>query len=340
MTNGAMTTDHGKATGIRDLLYKSKDRIAQALPKHCTPERMLAVAMTAIQRTPKLLDCSPQSVIGAIVQASQLGLEVDQVLGHAYLVPFFNSKTKQLECQLIPGYKGLVDMARRSGKLAKVTARIVFENDTYEFHYGLDEKLIHRPSQTDEPGPMIAAYAVATMTDGTQQFEWMWKRQIDKIRDGSPASKSGPWVTDYDEMAKKTALRRLCKLLPASTEIQKAVALDELEAAGISQGMSSVVDFEPTDTPTTLDALAEDIDGHPEPTTPPTTDTPLSEDEDILITEYRDAIEECKTIGEVDQLGNTTMERSDLSDAAKQRVVALCNDRKASIKGKRGTRSN
>lgn len=232
-----------KITSVRTLLDKSKEQIAMALPRHMTAERVLRVAMTAIQRTPQLLDCTQRSLIGSIVQASQLGLETDGVLGHAYLVPFNNRKTGQTECQLIPGYKGLIDLSRRSGQLSTVFAEIVYENDTYDFCRGTEPKIDHKPTKKETTGPMVAAYAVAKLRDGAVQFEWMWKRQIDAIRKGSKASNNGPWQTHYEEMAKKTVLRRLSKLLPMSVEMQKAVSLDELNDVGISQGLSHVVDF-------------------------------------------------------------------------------------------------
>ena len=232
-----------KAAGIRDLLAKARDQIAVALPRHMTAERMVRVTMTAVQRTPALLDCEPLSLIGAIVQASQLGLEPDGVLGHAYLVPFNNHKTGRKEVQLIPGYKGLVELTRRSGQISTINAYCVYAEDQFDFAYGLHPKLSHVPSDKDDPGPMIAVYAVCRLRDGGVQFEVMWRKQIDRIRLGSKAKDNGPWVTHYDEMAKKTVLRRLCKLLPVSVELQRAVALYEHADAGVSQHMATAVDF-------------------------------------------------------------------------------------------------
>ena len=253
-----------KAAGVRDLLARAKDQIAMALPRHLTPERMMRVTMTAVQRSPALLDCDPLSLIGAVVQASQLGLEPDGVLGHAYLVPFNNRKTGRKEVQLIPGYKGLVELTRRSGQISTINAYCVYAEDTFDFSYGLDPKLVHVPSDKDDPGQIIAAYAVAKLRDGGVQFEVMWRKQIDKIRSGSKAANDGPWVTHYDEMAKKTVLRRLCKLLPVSVELQRAVALDEHAEAGVPQHLNTSVDFgtinlpEPTGK---LDALTERLAG-------------------------------------------------------------------------------
>lgn len=226
-----------KVDNIRQLLIKSKEQMAMALPKHLPVDRMLRIAMTSIQKTPKLVDCTPVSLLGAIMQAAQLGLEPDTPLGQAYLVPFKQSVT------LIPGYKGLIKLARNSGELATIQAHEVHEKDTFMFCYGMDPKLEHIPTRDENPGKVIAFYAVAKLKDGSGQFEVMWKREVDAIRKRSKASNDGPWVTDYDEMGKKTALRRLCKLLPASIELATAVALDEQAEAGIEQNLDSVLEI-------------------------------------------------------------------------------------------------
>ena len=248
-----------KATEIRTMLAKMQDQIAAALPKHVTAERMMRVAMTAIQKTPALMECTTRSLMGCIVEASQLGLEPDGVLGFAYLVPFRNSKNGERECQLIPGYKGLVDLCRRSGQLSQISARIVYAKDKHRIVYGLHPKLEHTPADTDEPGEMIAVYAVANLKDGGTQFEWLWKKEVDAIRKRSKASASGPWVTDYLEMAKKTCLRRLCKLLPVSVEVQRFLAKDEQFDAGLDTSHALDVDVAkalPVEKPTSgLDSL-------------------------------------------------------------------------------------
>jgi recombination protein RecT len=242
-----------KAANVRALIERSKTAIQAALPRHLTAERMVRVCNTAVQKTPQLLDCDPRSLIGAIVQASQLGLEPDGTLGHAYLIPFNNRKTGKLECQFMPGYKGLIELARRSSQISTIYAQVVHENDQWEFCYGLDPKLEHVPTAGD-PGEVIAFYAVARLRDGGAQFEWMWKREVDSIRASSRSGNSGPWVTHYPEMGKKTALRRLCKLLPTSPELSRAVALDEQAEASVPQG---------------LDILANDGDSDAEVTVEP-----------------------------------------------------------------------
>lgn len=235
-SNTQIVPANKKLDTIRVLLEKSKPQIALALPRHLSADRILRISMTSIRRTPKLLACNPQSLLGAIMQASQLGLEPDGVLGHAYLVPF------KEEVQLIVGYKGLIDLARRSGQLSTIYARVVCAKDQFEYAYGLTERLEHIPSAEVDPGEMVAAYAVARLKDGAQQFEVMTSREITAIRERSRAKDDGPWVTDPAEMWKKTVLRRLCKMLPASVELARAVALDERADLGLPQQLEDVVD--------------------------------------------------------------------------------------------------
>lgn len=241
---------NAKADQVRMLLEKAKPQIAVALPRHLSADRMLRIAMTSIRRTPTLLACTQQSLLGAVMQAAQLGLECDGVLGHAYLVPFKGV------VQLIVGYKGLIDLARRSGQLSTIFARIVYSKDQFEYAYGLTERLEHIPSGETDPGEVLAVYAVARLKDGGTQFEVMTRAEVDAIRARSQAKDSGPWVTDFAEMAKKTCLRRLCKMLPASVELSRAVALDERADIGLSQQLEDVIDVpdaQPTNKKPSLD---------------------------------------------------------------------------------------
>lgn len=232
-----------KVKTIRDLLERAKPQIALAVPKHLTPERLLRVGMTAIQRTPKLLECDPQSLLASLMQCAQLGLEPDGILGHAYLVPFKNNKRGGiLEAQFMVGYKGLISLARRSGEVQSISAQVVYVNDEFDYCYGLDEKLYHKPAM-GERGRPIAAYAIAKFKDGGHAFEVMTYDEIEAIRKRSKSSDDGPWVTDWPEMARKTPLRKLAKYLPLSIEFQRAAALDERVDAGIST-------FEPGEFPT------------------------------------------------------------------------------------------
>ncbi|WP_252356488.1 recombination protein RecT, partial [Escherichia coli] len=200
------------------------------------------IATTEIRKVPALGNCDTMSFVSAIVQCSQLGLEPGSALGHAYLLPFGNKNEKsgKKNVQLIIGYRGMIDLARRSGQIASLSARVVREGDEFSFEFGLDEKLIHRPGE-NEDAPVTHVYAVARLKDGGTQFEVMTRKQIELVRSQSKAGNNGPWVTHWEEMAKKTAIRRLFKYLPVSIEIQRAVSMDEKEPLTIDPADSSVL---------------------------------------------------------------------------------------------------
>lgn len=161
-----------------------KAQLAAALPRHMTAERMIRIATTEIRKVPELRNCDSTSFIGAIVQCSQLGLEPGSALGHAYLLPFGNGKAKngKKNVQLIIGYRGMIDLARRSGQIISLSARVVRECDEFSYELGLDEKLVHRPGE-NEDAPITHVYAVAKLKDGGVQFEVMTSKQVEKVRD-------------------------------------------------------------------------------------------------------------------------------------------------------------
>lgn len=227
-------------SSVGKMLMANKAKIATALPKHLTTDRMLSIVMTEVRKNPELANCNQQSLISAVIQSSQLGLEPGSALGHAYLIPFKNNKQGTVDCQFLVGYRGMIDLARRSGQVVSLSAQVIYENDAFEFEYGLDEKLKHVPCR-DDRGRFIGAYAVAKLKDGGHQIEVMWKNEIDKVRDTSKAKSFGPWVTNYEEMAKKTVIRRLFKYLPVSIEMQKAITLDESAERG-EQDNSFIID--------------------------------------------------------------------------------------------------
>lgn len=212
------------------------------LPKHLTAERMLNIGLVAASKNPMLLECEPISVLRCMMQASTLGLEPDTPLGLSYLVPFRNHKTGKYECQLITGYRGLIDLARRSGNIESIEAHCVFDTDEFDFELGLTPKLKHRPSLFNESKRnFIAAYAIAKLVGGGVQFEVMSVNDIEEIRLRSKASKHGPWVTDYNEMAKKTVIRRLSKYLPLSTEFADSVGTEDGEPTVMSKEIDLVL---------------------------------------------------------------------------------------------------
>ena len=230
-----------KVDTIRGFLEKSKGQIAMALPKHMNADRLARIAMTSILRNPRLLECTPQSLMGAIIQSAQLGLEPDDLRGEAYLVPFRNNKKGTIDVQLIAGFKGLMDLARRSGKITAIYAEVVHVKDTFSYRLGTEQFLHHIKSDDMNPGEVIKVYALARFPNNQCQFIVLSLADVEKSRQRSKAKDSGPWETDFEAMAKKTALRQLCKYLPSSVELTTAVALDERAEAGIPQDLEVLV---------------------------------------------------------------------------------------------------
>lgn len=193
---------------------------------------MLRVVMTAVQNTPKLLECDRTSLYAAVTTCAQLGLEPDGVLGQAYLVPFKG------RVQFIPGYKGYLTLARNSGEVSSIQAYAVREGDEFSYSYGLEEHLRHVPAEDNEDSPITHFYAYAKFKDGGHVFEVLTRAKVDRIRDKSEGYqafkankiKSNPWHDHYEQMGRKTAIRRLANYLPMS--VQRAAALDAAYDAG------------------------------------------------------------------------------------------------------------
>lgn len=239
-TNGSTPA---KQPTVLDLIERMKPQIARALPKHMDPERLTRIVLTTLRTTPKLLECTPQSLLAAVMLSAQLGLEPGP-LGHCYFVPFRNKRTGNTDVQFIVGYKGYIDLARRSGTIVDIAAREVCEHDHFEFEYGLEERLIHRPALTGRGAP-IAYYGVAHFRDGGHMILVMSREDIEAYRRRSRASDDGPWVSDYDAMAKKTVIRRMASFMPLSVEVARAVAQDEAVKTEIADDMADVIDITP-----------------------------------------------------------------------------------------------
>lgn len=215
-----MTTEIQKKEepgNLRTLILQMKSQFALALPKHITPDRFMRVALTAINKTPKLMACTKESVLACLMDCSALGIEPDG--RNAHLIPY------GLACTLIIDYKGLVALARRSGEIAYIHADVVCENDKFEYAFGSGAFLKHSPALRDR-GAVIQAYSFVKLKDGSEDFHVMNTQEIEATRERSKAGKSGPWVTDFPEMAKKTVFRRHSKWLPLSSEFQEAVEKD------------------------------------------------------------------------------------------------------------------
>lgn len=228
-----------------------KKQMALALPKTLTAERMTRIVLTEIRKVPALAQCDLPSLMGAVMQAAQLGLEPGSALGHCYLLPFGNGKAKngQPNAQLIIGYRGMLDLARRSGQIQSFSAFTVRQGDDFNYQLGLKPDIHHIPSDAADRDsqPVTHVYAVANLKDGGVQFEVMSRAAIEAVRLQSKAAKSGPWVTHWEEMAKKTVLRRLFKYLPISIEAARAIQVDENTDNGIAMNyiQGAVVDVTP-----------------------------------------------------------------------------------------------
>lgn len=222
----ALSKDKPKT--IEDYLKQMAPAMKEALPKHMDVERLMRLAMTTIRTTPELRQADAGSLLGAVMQAAQLGLEPG-LLGQCYLLPFKNNKKGITEVQFIIGYKGMIDLARRSGHIESIYAHAVYEKDEFEYELGLNPKLKHVPSMDADRGEYIGSYAVAHFKDGGYQMEFMPKAEIEKRRQASRGgnSKYSPWNNYYEEMANKTVIRHMWKYLPISVEIQQHVAHDE-----------------------------------------------------------------------------------------------------------------
>jgi recombination protein RecT len=213
-----------EGTTLVTLIDQMRPQIAKALPRHMTADRLARIVTTCIRQIPNLAKCESMSVLGAVMTCSQLGLEPGP-LGHVYLIPFRDTKKGTYECTLIIGYRGMLELARRSGQIESCAARVVRAKDHFDYAYGLDEKLEHKPDPAAFED-MTHVYAIVRYKDGGRDFEVMTKAQVDKIRARSKASEKGPWSTDYDEMARKTVLRRLLKRAPMSIEYAQATGQD------------------------------------------------------------------------------------------------------------------
>jgi recombination protein RecT len=202
---------------------KMQEQFAKALPKHLSAERFVRVCVTALTRTPELTNCTQESFFKCILDLSAMGLEPDGVRAH--LIPYKNNKENTVECTLLIDYKGLVELVRRSGDVVRIHADVVCTDDLFEFSMG--QVLKHTWDITRPRGPVIAAYAMVVFKAGESQAVVLSKDEVDAVRGRSKSKASGPWVTDYAEMAKKTCFRRLCKWLTLSPDLLQHIANED-----------------------------------------------------------------------------------------------------------------
>jgi len=233
MNQKALVPLQQRLVSLRHVLETKKMSLASVLPKHMTPERMIKISLVAASRNPQLLNCSPESFLGALMDASELGLEPFSGLNYSYIIPYRNNRTGTTEAKFMPSYRGLMELARRSGQIKSLDADIVYEHDKWEVEKGLNPKLVHVPNfHVKDRGKPILVYAIAKFKDDGYQFRVMTIEEIEKTRKSSKSSNSGPWVDWWDQMALKTCLKSLLKHCPMSTELAEVVAKDNITDHG------------------------------------------------------------------------------------------------------------
>lgn len=225
------------STELAAFINQYKPMISQSIVKHLTPERMIQMVTNLMVKNPELKKCTPQSLVAAVMQASELGFKPVQVLGECYFVPYnrnVGTKAKPQwvkEIQFQIGYKGYISLARRSGEIKTLYAYCVYEGDHFDYELGLNPQLKHKPSEQAKSFDKIThVYGVAHYKDGGYNFLVASKAEIEKLRlrNRSQGDKtSGAWATDYDKMACAKIIKQLAKYMPLSDEMQKAVAMDE-----------------------------------------------------------------------------------------------------------------
>ncbi|MHB9304167.1 recombinase RecT [Fusobacterium polymorphum] len=217
---GTMVKKENKSKTIFDVIQAGAKQFATALPKHINSDRFVRIAITTIRQNPKLAQCNQESLLGALMVSAQLGLEPG-VLGQCYLIPYGR------ECQFQIGYKGMIELLRRSGQLKDIYAYSVYENDEFEMTYGLNRDLKHKPNLQDR-GNFVGCYCVAVLKDDARAFEYMTKEEIEAH--GKKFSKTygnGPWKSDFEAMAHKTVVKKMLKWLPVSVEFLEMANKDE-----------------------------------------------------------------------------------------------------------------
>lgn len=235
---------NGKPKTMQDYIKIMESEIKKALPSVITPERFTRITLSAISANPKLAETTPMSFLGAMMTAAQLGLEVNTPLGQAYLIPFKNKGI--LECQFQLGYKGLIDLAYRSGEVSIIQAHTVYENDEFVYELGLNPKLEHVPA-TENRGDPIFFYAVFKTKSEGYGFEVMSvddvKRHAKKYSQ-SYGSTFSPWTNNFEEMAKKTVLKKALKYAPLKSDFVRGIAADESVKTELSDDMFAVPNME------------------------------------------------------------------------------------------------
>ena len=241
---------------ITDLLEMRKGEIAKAAPRILDTKRLMRICLSSIQKNPLLLECTPASLVRCVMDAATFGLIPDGATNEAHLIPFYSGKKKCYEAQFMPGYSGIIKLALQSGYINGVELHEVYANDEFEYEYGLDQKLKHRPTE-GSTGDLRAVYCIVLLSTGHKTFEVMTKKKAEEHRDKFSKSKTkdgriyGPWADHFVAMSLKTVLKRGLKYTPKSSELAAALNLDNLQEAGIDRDDPAVVDIKPSGPVTT-----------------------------------------------------------------------------------------
>lgn len=223
-------------------ITKFESEIVKALPQHIDAKRMSRMIITEVRKIPDLAICDRASFFAAMIQCARLGLEPGAGLGYIYLIPRWNNKIGMKEVQIIIGYQGMIDLVERSGRVT-IDAQVVYAKDQFRYKLGLKPELEHVPYWgIDDPGDVVGCYAVATYQDGRTKFRVLTRYQIEKAKaasDNGGEGKHSPWQSEYGEMARKTAIRRLFKVLPKNPDdphLTRVLQLEDAFDKGESQG--------------------------------------------------------------------------------------------------------
>ena len=231
-----------KQDTVRGLLMSMKGEIQNALPSYLPVDKFVRTALTAINSNPKLANCTQQSLLAAIMNSAQLGLEFNTPLGEAYLIPYEDKKKGITTVNFQLGYQGLLKLAYNTGQFKRITAREVRENEDFDFDYGTGE-ISHKPCLTGDSGEVIGYYAIYQTKDGGQDVFYMSKEDARAygLKYSVPFKryKSGPWVDNFDAMAKKSALIQVLKYAPKAIESQALVQATSFDNANFKDSMKT-----------------------------------------------------------------------------------------------------
>lgn len=228
INGGSAIAKREKQMTLKDYIQSYEGQFKRALPKVMSPERFARIATTALTQNPELAKCTPASFMGALLNAAQLGLEPNTPLGQAYLIPYNNRRAGTKECQFQIGYKGLIELAHRSGELKSIEAHVVYENDDFDFEFGLEPKLKHIPTKEEDKGAVAWVYAIYHLVNGGYGFEVMSAADINRHRFQYSAGANGDaWKNSWEAMAKKTVVKQALKYAPLKSDFAYALNTDE-----------------------------------------------------------------------------------------------------------------